>query len=212
MKVITCSSQLGMGKDVLCDYLAKVLNQTDPDPWERSAFANAVKDVFERSFGVDREFIEKWKRNPECPQGMLKSVRKSLQFVGDGFRTIKDDIWIEIALRDESRKLIISDGRYIDEAKAVKSKGGISIVLYRPGFLNDDANLSEAQIRPIIEFCAEHVDEGLIDYEVLAKQYDVPVGLEHYDYYIINDGTLKDLYSKVDRILVPAVEMKYGKN
>jgi hypothetical protein len=175
--------------------------------WERSAFANAVKEVFETSFGVTREFTENWKRNPESPPGMLQSVRKSLQFIGDGFRQIKSDIWIEIALRDESKNKIFSDGRYINEAAAIKARGGIMIVLYRPGFLNDDPNSSEAQIRPIIEFCGKYLEEGPIPSD-LALKYgaEVPTGIQHYDYFIKNDGSIEDLYDKVDKKLVPFIE------
>ena len=195
MKVIVVSSQLCMGKDVLCDYLAEKLQ----DNWGRGAFADSVKNVFMKSFCVDREFIEKWKRNPEPPPGMLQSVRKSLQFIGDGFRTIQDNIWIEIALKNELQKIIFSDGRYINEAKAVKAKGGLSIALYRPGFLNDDPNPSESQIRPIIEWLANNREEGPILKEGL------PENIENYDYFIKNDGTLEDLYKKIDDKLIPYV-------
>jgi len=217
MQVLGVAAQLANGKDVLCDYLVKVLNRSyaenDPNRWHRSAFANAVKDVFESSFGVDRDFTEKWKRNPESPPDMLQGVRKSLQFIGDGFRKIRDGIWIEIALRDESKKLVISDSRYINEAKAVKTKDGFMVVLYRPGFLNDDPNPSEAQIKPIVEFCANHLEEGPIpSYQTLVLAFGekaVPEGMKYYDYYLINDGALEDLYSKVDRLLVPIIERKY---
>lgn len=217
MKVIGCASQLCMGKDVLSDCLVWILNreysESDSARWHRAAFANAVKDVFESSFDVDREFTEKWKRNPEPPPGMLQSVRKSLQFIGDGFRKIRDEIWIEIALRDESKKLVISDSRYINEARAIKDKGGFMVVLYRPGFLNDDPNPSEAQIKPIVEFCATYLKEGLIpSYDKLISLYGekVPEEMKHYDYYLINDGTLDNLYSKVEALLVPIIEEKYG--
>lgn len=213
MKIIGCASQIENGKDVFCDYLVKSLNKSaNCCVWHRSAFANAVKDVFESSFGVGREFTEKWKRIDAAPPGMLQSVRKSLQFIGDGFRKIKDDIWIEIALRDESRNLVISDSRYIDEAKAIKAKGGIMVVLYRPGFLNDDPNPSESQIKPIVEFCANYLEEGPIPpYETLKFfiKADIPEGIKYYDYYFINDGSLEDLYSKIDKLLVPIIEEKY---
>lgn len=216
MQVLGVAAQLANGKDVLCDHLVTVLNRKPENgvAWRRTAFANAVKDVFESSFGVDRDFTEKWKRNPESPPGMLQSVRKSLQFIGDGFRKIRDGIWIEIVLRDESQKLVISDSRYINEAKAIKAKGGIMVVLYRPGFLNDDPNPSEAQIKPIVEFCATYLEEGPIPaYETLVLTFGenaVPEGMKYYDYYLINEGSLENLYSKVDLFLVPIIERKYG--
>jgi len=220
MKIIGVASQLCMGKDVLCDYLTPALNVRRVDKgekksirslskcsfWKRAAFANAVKRVYETSFGVDREFIEKWKRNSDPPPGMLMNVRQGLQFIGDGFRKIKDEIWIEIALREEM--IVLSDSRYINEAKAVRDNGGMMIVMYRPGFLNDDPNLSESQIKPIIEFCVKYLKEGDIWSQINAMEVkpNIPNGLNFYDYFFINDGTLEDLYKKVDDELVPYVE------
>lgn len=211
MKVIGVAAQLGNGKDVLCDYLAPKLNKGRyAEFWKRAAFANAVKKVYEDSFGVTRDFIEKWKRNPEPPPGMLMNVRQGLQFIGDGFRKIKDEIWIEIALREEM--LVISDSRYINEARAINAKGGTMIVLYRPGFLNDDPNPSEAQIKPIVEFCAKYLQEGEIWPQIhqMVQKPEIPEGLQFYDYYMVNDGTLEDLYTKVDAKLVPYLRDREG--
>lgn len=223
MQVIGVAAQLANGKDVLCDYLVGKLNerlfvdgswnfspqnQHEIKPWERGAFANAVKEVYETSFGVDREFTEAWKRNPEPPPGMLMNVRKSLQFIGDGFRQIKGDIWIDIALRDTSKKLIISDSRYINEAKAVKAKDGIMIILYRPGFLNDDPNPSESQLRPLVEWCINNLNEGPIKNRKSTSK-DMPEALSYYDYFLVNDGSINDLYSKIDYKLIPFIEAHY---
>jgi hypothetical protein len=214
MQVIAVAAQFANGKDVLFDYLALLLNknfsETDPNRWHRTAFANSVKEVFESSFGVDRNFTEIWKRNPEPPSGMLKPVRQALQFIGDGFRQIKSDIWIDIVLRDESKKLLVSDSRYINEAKAVKDKGGIMFVLYRPGFLNNDSSLSESQIGEIVRWCKDNLEEGPIPkYEVLRSKFDnLPEGIQYYDFFLKNDGELADLYDKVDRIVLPFIQEK----
>src|SRR3990167_3977741 len=99
-KLISIFGQLSSGKDCLADYLVNRLNERQMiGEFSRSAFANAVKKVYQDAFGVDRDFVEKWKRIPEPPPGMNINVRKGLQFIGDGFRRIKSDIWIEIALR-----------------------------------------------------------------------------------------------------------------
>jgi hypothetical protein len=206
MKVIAVTGQLAMGKDVFCDYLADMLNQKSND-WQRNAFANAVKDTFCKAFGVDREFIEKWKRIPECPQGFLMPIRQCLQFIGDGYRQIRDEIWIEIALRDTGKNLIISDGRYINEAKEVKNRNGLMFLISRKGFLNDDPNPSESQIRPMLEWSEKHLDEGCINYQKLMMRYgfSVPNELKYYDYYIKNDGTISDLHEKIRDNVVPFV-------
>lgn len=217
MRIIGVAGQLAQGKDVLCDELCKILNQRlvdshsaekQSDLWERGSFALAVKKVFMMGFGVDLDFIEQYKRLEEAPPGYKKNIRKSLQFIGDGFRQIKDNIWIEIALR-EDKNLIFSDCRYHNEAKAIKGYGGITVLLYRPGYLNDDPNPSESQIKPVVEWCASNITEGLISPQLLNFD-DFPIEIKDYDYFFINDaGNLSDLYSKIRLQLVPYVEEVY---
>jgi hypothetical protein len=197
---IAISGQMASGKDLISDYLCKQLSSKTKNAWIRTGFANAVKEVYQNAFDVDRDFIETWKRIPDPPPGMIMNMRKALQFIGDGFRLIKPDIWIEIAMRDE-RNAILSDARYINEAKYVAANDGFNIVIWRPGFENDDPNLSEAQIRPIVDWCIKTNQDGPI--RRIIQQDEAPVGAHYYDYFMRNDGTIEDLYKKVDEKLVP---------
>jgi len=207
-KIIGIAAQLANGKDVVADYLVQQLNKRNKTgTWVRAAFANAVKKVFEDSFGVDREFVEQWKRNPDPPPGMKMNVRKGLQFIGDGFRQIKENIWIEIALRDETQK-VISDSRYINEAKAIYEENGNNIVLWRPGYENDDPNPSESQIYPIVKWCLDTQQDGVIIRN--SRGFPKPPdGIQYYDYFLRNDGTIEQLYSKIDEHLIPLIELHW---
>lgn len=204
--IIGAAAQLNSGKDVLCDYLLEELNFKNKF-WKRAAFANAVKNVYENSFGVNREFIEKWKRSSDSPPGMNMSVRKGLQFIGDGFRQIKSDIWIDIAFRENiDNNIIISDVRYINEAKEIKKRGGINILIHRLGFLNDDPNPSESQLRPLVEYCLKNLNDGEIIFSNLSNP---PEDIKYYDLFLNNDGTLQDFYDKIKRTIVPLIEKFY---
>jgi hypothetical protein len=205
-RTIGIAGQLGNGKDVLADYLVKRLNERNKiGPWVRTAFANAVKQVFEDSFGVDRDFIEKWKRIPEPPPGLKMNVRKSLQFIGDGFRQIKDNIWIEIGLRGTDQK-VISDSRYVNEAKAIDAAGGLMVVLWRPGFENNDPNPSESQILPIVQWCLDTNQDGPLHWSFDYELYPAPDGIQAYHYFMRNDGSIDQLHAKVDAELLPFLE------
>jgi hypothetical protein len=198
LKVIACAGQAESGKDTAGDYLAKKLNEIivhEDDKWKRIAFANAVKKVFMDTFNVNREFVEEWKRKDEIPEGFDMPVRKSLQFIGDGFRKIKGNIWIETAFRT-SDNIIISDGRYINEAKVISEKGGITVLVWRPRFENDDPNPSESQIRPFVDYCAKNLSDG----PILGTD-----DLKYFDFFLKNDGSLEDLQKKIDQILIPFV-------
>lgn len=201
MKLIAVYGQLANGKDILCDDLAVELNQKSGEKWERGAFANAVKNTFCSAFDVDRDFIEKWKRIDSPPPGFLLPIRKGLQNIGDGFRQIVPDIWIKIALREAiNNNMIISDGRYINEAKSVKENGGINVLIYRDGFLNDDPNPSEAQLRPLILYAQDYLSDGVININNLRNY---PEGMQYFDVFIRNETDKNTFLKKSRSILVP---------
>lgn len=231
MFVIGVSGQARFGKDVLADRLREKLNDnlkekwagkflTPEDPehilWTRAAFAANVKKVYEDTFGVDREFTEGWKTKDEVPPGFDMTVRKSLQFIGDGFREIRGTIWVDLCFRDNIPK-IISDVRYVNEFVRVKKEGGLNILIGRPDKLNDDPNGSEAMIKPYCEWALNY----LLGVDVDKKFFDLtgrtvglhmpadlkpPKGFEMFDVFIRNDGTKEDFYDIIDKQLVPFVE------
>lgn len=200
MKIIGIFAQLAGGKDTVANHLVKILN-TSPTihegKWFRLGFADAVKKVYMDSFGVTWEWIEEWKRKPEIPPGFDLNVRQGLQHIGDGFRKIQADVWIRKAMQDHA---IISDGRYINEAKMIKEQGGFNVLLWRPGFENNDPNPSESQIRPYIDFAATNFGEGPLS-DLPPLNLTLPE-FKYFDYFLINKGTLEDLYAKIESPLM----------
>lgn len=191
MKLIGCAGQLRNGKDITADYLASRLG------WGRGAFASNVKRIFSQAFDVDSDFIEKWKTVPEPPPGFDKPVRQALQFIGDGFRSIKDSVWIENLLKGSPQSLIISDIRYKNELLKVKELGGKNILIYRPGFLNDDPNPSESVMKQFVLHYLDKKSEGEVksegDYSLI-------------DFFVVNDGTIEDLYLKINDLVLPNIK------
>lgn len=186
--IIGVAGQFRQGKDKASDHIAERLGLG------RDAFAFGVKNVFCEYFGVDMDFVERWKVINEPPPGFLISVRRALQLIGDGFRGIKDDVWIEALFRRVSDEVAISDVRYINELASVRQRGGFNLLIYRPGFLNDDPNGSEAQIRPFVEHFVSAGREGRVE-------ESGNFGLV--DFFIVNDGGLDDFYDKLDSLVVP---------
>lgn len=225
MFVIGVAGQAQMGKDTLADRLALKLNEDGGNwgsesldnlgvTWERAAFAANVKKVFCDTFGVDLDFVEKWKVIPECPPGFDMTVRQALQFIGDGFRKIKSTIWMDLAFRDKSKAKVISDVRYVNEFLRVKQEGGLLILVGRTDKINDDPNGSEAQIRPYVEFALEHLKDcepimpqlhRLFAVEAMGGgvQVDPPDHMECFDLFVRNDGTKEEFYDKIEKVVVP---------
>lgn len=188
-EVIGFAAQCQMGKDVSADYVANRLG------WNRGSFAKSVKQVFCETFDVPPSFVEEWKVRNELPPGFDMPCRQALQFIGDGFRKIKDQIWIELAFRRMTGNTIFSDVRYINELRKIRVEGGLNVLIYRPGYLNDDTNGSEAQIRPFLEYFDKLDIEGQVG-------KDHPGDMNLIDMFIRNDGSISQLYDKLDTYVV----------
>lgn len=201
MKIIGLAGQLMSGKDTFADRLCQILNENG-DKWVRNAFANNVKKIFMDTFQVDWNFIEKWKRTDEIPEGFNKPIRECLTFIGSGFRKIKSNIWIDLAFRnlDDSSNQIISDVRYINEAVRIRELNGLTILLWRKGFENNIQNDSEQELVPFVKQLLDHEIEGLID-----PSLNIP-----FDIFIKNDSSLDAFHEKMDKIVIPYIERKYA--
>lgn len=194
-KLILICGQMQMAKTTIADYIHNRIS----DKFIKRNFADAIKDKFCELFGVDKQFIEEWKNKPEIPPGFNVPVRQALQMVGDGFRAIKSDVWINLTLTG-SDNLIIADGRYLNELKNIKDLNGLLILVYRKGYRNYVDNDSEKQIGSIIDwFNNNDVDEGIVS----NFPKHVSNGANMIDIFLKNDDNIENLYKKVDNIVLP---------
>lgn len=193
---IGVAGQIGSGKNTIADYICDKMNfSNETGHWIRKGFADAVKKLYMETFDVSWEFVEEWKRIPEAPPGFEKSVRESLIFIGDGFRSINPNIWIDIAFRNIKYNQIFSDIRYINEANHIKNNNGINLLIWRPGHENDIQNESEQQIMPFVnelKVCSDKFDC------VMLNNSSFP-----FDMFVVNDGDVKLLYKKLDELVFP---------
>lgn len=181
------------GKNVTGEYLAARIHINT------ASFARPVKEIFCSTFNVDMDFVEKWKVIDEPPPGFKKPVRQALQFIGDGFRQINPDVWVDYAFKNNNLNSCYTDGRYINELFKVKKQGGKNILLYRPSHVNNDTNESEAQIKRLVDWFVSNSLEG--DVRSACKE-KFEQGCELVDFFIVNDGSLDDLYAKIDRMIL----------
>jgi len=209
-KTIGIGGQLANGKDETANYLATQLNELCHTNWKRNAFANKVKETFERAFNKDREFIEKWKRIEVPPPGFKKNIRQCLITIGDGFRQMQPNIWIEQAFVGQDNHQIISDCRYVNETKYIREQGGITILLWRDGYMNNIDNPSEQEFMPFITKCLSSQSWGTGDTRWTPFEGEISPGMEiPFDLFIRNDGTIDDLKRKADEIIIPYLKKKW---
>lgn len=133
--------------------------------WEIRKFAGKLKDIASHLTGIDTEKFEdqEFKKTQLGPEWGM-TVRDLLQKLGtDAMRMgLHPDVWVNALMADyigkqtcncdkecrcmfEMPNWIITDCRFINEAKAVKEKGGIIIRVDRPGYgpINDHPSETE---------------------------------------------------------------------
>ena len=119
---------------------------------------------------------ERWNTSPRIIYQYLGTdiFRSGIQKIIPG---IEDNFWVKLTLdnyhkiinEDKLANVVISDVRFQNEIDAIHKEGGIIIKISRPGINNSDGHISEKNITDL-----------------------------NGDYEIINDGSIQDLYKKID--------------
>lgn len=144
------------------------------------------RDEFEpRDFGADVVHLsmlveaEGWELAKERPE-----VRRVLQRFGtETIRKLDPDFWVRpvmeqaIRLVKEGRPVVITDVRFLNEAKAVERASGALIRIVRPGLDDRDTHASETELDR--RWC---------------------------DFVLMNDGTLEDWQRTADEIGMEMLE------
>lgn len=144
----------------------------DQSEWEVKSFASKLKDIASHLTGIDIEKFEDqdfkntvlgrewWTTNDEGDQPM--SVRDFLQILGTNAirNVLHPNTWVNAVMADYQPtgefniihdatiypNWIITDTRFINEAKAIKDKEGIIIRVDRPGVKPMNNHASETEL------------------------------------------------------------------
>ena len=200
---------IGSGKDTIADYL------TNFHGFRRESFANSLKDAVAQVFGWDRTMLEgrtkqsrEWREQPDQwwseRLGREITPRLMLQLWGTEVcrKGFHDDIWIaslENKLRNSTDDIVISDCRFPNEIKSIRSAGGI-IVWVKRGELPEwyDAAVSANKGEIANYNWALSVDK-LKRLGIHASETSW-VGTD-FDAVLDNDGSIDDLFGKVRNLV-----------
>jgi hypothetical protein len=203
-KLIGICGFIGSGKDTAADYLVNIHG------FRRDSFAATLKDAVAAVFGWDREMLEGrtkharewreqidpwWAERLEMPN---LTPRLVLQLWGTEVcrKGFHNDIWIasvENKLRTSQDNIVISDCRFPNEIKAIKSAGG-KVIWVQRGILphwHDVAVQANKGSESAQRFLAQ---EGIHASETAW------VGT-NFDYIVDNNRSFDELYKQLNAVL-----------
>ncbi len=171
-RIIGLAGQAGAGKDTAAEGLKY---------WNRFAFADPLKIMLRVLMcvrGADWSAATKslWRQKDEpSPYLSGRTPRQALQWLGTewGRNLMGDYFWLD-TLADQIARLddvVVTDVRFPNESKWIHGRGGIVVLITRPGVATVHTHVSE-------------------------QQFDL---LEP-DHVIVNDGSIEDLHRKIQEI------------
>lgn len=168
-KIIGLAGQARSGKTTVADYLCT-------KGFHQLAFADPIVDALVAMLDVPTEYRVD-KKELQIP-GFSFSYRKAAQTLGTdwGRRMLDPDLWIQImanrikAVADDSDCIVISDVRFENEARWIRSQGGELWHIIRPCF--------DGGVR-------KHVSED-------------GIAILEGETVLINDKGIEDLYAHID--------------
>jgi hypothetical protein len=177
------------GKDTVAAYLIKRYG------FERRAFADPLKKSVAALLDIPYHVIDKWKNDPRIVVDVQMKDGNVIGGIGDTLSThtfreflqrygteshrdvFGENFWVDQTLPTSGyysgKKIVVTDCRFIEEARRIRSIGGFIVEVQRPGLESKDQHRSEQ-----------------------------PLPVDIIDYVLVNDSALDDLFERIEVMLV----------
>lgn len=161
MRLIAFFGPSKSGKDECARIVGDLVR---PRPFLRIEFAEPIRWALE-AMGVPRSHLRERKDEP-CADLGGRTGREAMVALGEGIRAVDPLYYVRHALmRAEMRtrddeSVAISDGRTVDEARAVRDAGGLCVWVQRPSAAADA--VLEPEVRALCQ--AEIDNSGDLDH------------------------------------------------
>lgn len=194
--IIGLAGKKNSGKDTVAGYLMKRYN------FERRAFADPLKKSVAALFDMPFSDVDRLKNDPEAFVGIV--VHRGMPTQSSQIKEMHDMTFRAFLQRygTEAHRQVFGDGFWVDETLPVSGfYKGRAIVVTDCRFDNEADRIRELGgtvvliERPGLVEQDQHSSE-LIDFS--------------YNYKLINDSTVEDLYAKVDQLLNEIQEVTDG--
>lgn len=152
--IIGISGKKYSGKSTVAEMLGEELG------WEITSFATKLKEVTCALSGCTMEQLEDYNFKekvlvptymwPFCDGDKKPTYRNFLQYFGTNvMRKYYDNLWVDATLQRAPEDIIISDCRFLSEARQIGEYNGIVIKVLRSGTSSNDAHCSETEMEMI---------------------------------------------------------------
>lgn len=163
-RLVGLAGAKGSGKDTMGLMLGAKLG------YQKVSFAQPIKQALKQMFGLTDEHFDWPKKEEPIERIGNKTPRYLMQTLGTewGRNMISESVWVEAALghadtilsADPEARVVLTDVRFDDEARAIKDRGGVIVEIDRPGVAVDSNHVSEAGVsRDLVELFVRN-EEG----------------------------------------------------
>lgn len=190
------------GKDTIANYLIQKYS------FEKYAFAYPLKEICKCAFNLTEEQLngkdkevkdEFWKTTPRIMMQKIGDImRNNLDFIPE----IKNNYFVkyfeDYYQKKSPTRLVVSDIRFLNEASSVKKlKGMIIKVIRKSADEKTDQHIST-------HATDDNRSYENLTFDLLSKSHVSEVEMDKikdYNFIIENNGSLEELYQKVDKIM-----------